>query len=137
MMHLSLIPSTHIDKAWADGANLLSEACAESGGEITADQLKMMLSRGERLLFAAVKDEKPIGWCVAQFENLPNVRVCHIYSVWARNGLYAELVSQMEEIAKSQGCSQLRCAAKEAQSRLYQMKFGFEPVYQVLRKDLL
>lgn len=135
-MHLSLIPSTHIDKAWKDGAHLLSEACAESGGEITADQLKMMLARGERLLFAAISDESPIGWCVARIDQLPNVRVLHICEVWARGTLFLELVEQMREFAKAQGCSELRCAAKPAQARLYEMKFGFEPIYQVMRSAL-
>lgn len=135
-MHLSLIPSTHIDKAWKDGAHLLSEACAVSGGEVTADQLKLMLSRGERILFAAIKDERPVGWCVARVDQLPNIRVLHICEVWARGSLFHEFVEQMQEFAKAQGCSELRCAAKPAQSRLYQMKFGFEPVYEVLRKEI-
>lgn len=136
MMHLSLIPSTHIDKAWADGAHLLSEACETSSGDITADQLKMLLLRGERTLFAGVKDEKPIAWGVVQIDILPNKRVCNVCLVWARNGLYQEFVEQVEEFAKSNGCSELRCSAKQAQSRLYQIKFGFEPIYEVLRKEL-
>ena len=135
-MHLSLIPPSHIDKAWKDGAHLLSEACDVSGGEITGDQLRMILSEGKRLLFAAVKDERPVGWCAAQVEQLPNVRVLHIYAVWARGTLFHEFVEQMREFGRNQGCSELRCAAKPSQARLYEMKFGFEPVYQVMRSSL-
>ncbi|MTW25843.1 hypothetical protein, partial [Streptococcus pneumoniae] len=44
-------PATHIDQAWRDGAHLLAKACDTSGGEVTGDQLKMLLSRGDRMLF--------------------------------------------------------------------------------------
>lgn len=135
-MHLTLIPSTHIDRAWRDGAHLLSEACEQSGGEITGDQLKLMLSRGERMLFAGVKDERPVGWCAGGIEQLPNVRVFHIYSVWARGNLHMEFVNELAAFAKTNGCSELRCAAKPAQARLYRMKYAFEPVYEVLRKEI-
>lgn len=42
------VPQTHIDIAYQRGATCLHEACDTSGGEITGDQLKMLLSRGER-----------------------------------------------------------------------------------------
>ncbi len=135
-LYLRQIPSTHIDRAWKDGAHLLSEACEESGGEITGDQLKLMLSRGERILFAAVNDGKPIGWCVVRIDQLPNARVMHICEVYARGNLFKEFVDQMAEIAKTQGCSEMRCAAKPAQARLYGMKFGFKPVYTTMKVDL-
>lgn len=135
-MHLSLVPSTHIDQAWRDGAHLLSEACDVSGGEITGDQLKMILSRGERMLFAGVKDERPVGWCVAGFDQMPNLRALHIFAVWARGNLYAEFVDELAKFAKTNGCSEMRCAARPAQARLYRMKFGFEPVYETLRKQI-
>lgn len=132
-MHLSLIPSTHIDKAWEDGAHYLSEACKCSGNEITADQLKMMLSRGERTLFAAVKDDKPVGWVVAGVEQLPNVRAMHVYAMYAPGNMETEFFEQLKAIAEQQGCSELRCCAKPAQARLYRMRFAFEPVYETLR----
>lgn len=46
MTTLRLIPATHVDAAWKDGARMLARACDASGGEITGDQLKLLLSRG-------------------------------------------------------------------------------------------
>jgi hypothetical protein len=133
---LQQVPQTHIDLAWKDGAHLLSEACDESGGEITGDQLKLMLSRGERILFAALKDKKPVGWCVIRIDQLPNVRAMHICEVYAKGNLFKEFVDQMAVIARNQGCSEMRCSAKPAHARLYAMKFGFEPVYTTLKVAL-
>jgi|SRR5689334_19946640 len=132
-LQLQQVPATHIDRAWKDGAHKLSEACDESGGEVTGDQLKLMLSRGERILFAAMKDGNPVGWCVIRIDQLPNVRTMHICEVYARGNLYKEFVDQMAVIARNQGCSEMRCSSKPAQARLYSMKFGFEPVYTTLR----
>jgi hypothetical protein len=41
-----------------------------------------------------------------------------------------------EDIARKQGCSEIRCAAKPAQERLYRVKCGFEPIYQILRASI-
>ena len=49
-MKLELIQAQFVDYAWRDGADCLKEACDTSGGEITGDQLRMMLARGERQL---------------------------------------------------------------------------------------
>jgi hypothetical protein len=57
MNKLIVVPSTHIDVAWKEGAHRLGLACATSGGEISGDQLKMMLSRGERTLLRMDLDE--------------------------------------------------------------------------------
>ena len=135
-MHLSLIPSTHIDKAWKDGAHLLSESCAKSGGEITGDQLKMILARGEMMLFAGVAEDRPVGWCAASFINLPNLRALEVNQLWAKGAMHDAFFEQLSAFAREQGCSEVRCSAQPAQARLYESRFGFEPVYQVLRKPL-
>ena len=63
-LKLTHIPATHIDKAWHEGAHQLGEACKYSGGEITADQLKMILSRGERSLIRMDDQTGVVGWGV-------------------------------------------------------------------------
>ena len=133
LMHLSLVPHTHIDQAWADGAFKLADACDESGGEITADQLKLMLSRGERMLFAGVHLGKPIGWIVIRVDQLPNLRALHICELYAPGALFDDFFEQLNDLAKQHGCSEIRCSAKPAQARLYRMRFGFEPVYETLK----
>lgn len=136
MTRLIQVPSSHIDVAWKEGAHNLAKACATSGGEITGDQLKMMLSRGERHLFRMDTDEGIAGWAVIGWEQLPNMRVMWVYELWAPGGHFEQFFAEVKTMARANGCSSVRCAAKPAQARLYRMKLGFAPVYETLEVQL-
>lgn len=137
LMRLEAVPSTHIDAAWADGASELAQACKTSGGEITGEQLKMILSRGERSLFRLCDDENTVvGWAVARVDQLPNMRVLFVTDLVAPNGHFERFYGEVKELAKKHGCSRVRCAAQPAQERLYSMKLGMKPVYTILEATL-
>lgn len=131
-MELQHVPASHIDFAWKDGADSLGKACEESGGEITADQLKLILSRAERQLFRLSDEDKTIGWAVARIDQLPNLRVFFVTDLYAPNGHFEQFYGELKKLAFSLGCSRVRCAAKPAQARLYRMKCGFSSVYEIL-----
>jgi hypothetical protein len=135
-MQLIPIPAKFIDLAWSEGASCLGDSCDESGGEITCDQLKMILSRGERVLLKMQDGDKIAGWGVIRIDQLPNLRVLFITNLTAHNGGFERFFEAIKAIAKNEGCSQVRCAAKDAQARLYRMKSGFEPVYQILKANV-
>lgn len=136
MKTLKSVPSTHIDTAWRDGAHLLAKACETSGGEVTGDQLRMILARGEAQLMAVCDGEAKVGWIVTRFDQLPNVRVLHVCDLYAPGAMFSECWEQLKDYARSCGCSEIRCSAKPAQARLYRMKFKFEPVYETLKVSL-
>lgn len=136
MNKLIVVPTTHIDVAWKEGAHNLGLACATSGGEITGDQLKMMLSRGERTLLRMDSDDKIVGWSVVGVEQLPNFRALYVYELYAPHGHFEEFFEEVGVMAKSLGCLRLRCAAAPAQARLYRQRCGFAPVYQTLEVEL-
>lgn len=131
-MLLVPIPSTHIDFAWNDGASCLAEACDTSGGEITGDQLKLLLARGERILLRLDDDGATAGWGVVRVDQLPNVRVLFATDLVAHNGHFERFFEELQKLARSLGCSKVRCAAKPAQARLYRQKVGFTPLYEIL-----
>lgn len=131
-MQLIPIPATHIDLAWADGAACLAEACDTSGGEITGDQLKMILSRGERTLIQMKDGDDVVGWGVVRVDQLPNVRVLFITDLVAHNRGFERFFQAIKDMGRQLGCSRVRCAAKPAQERLYRAKCGFQPVYSIL-----
>ncbi len=133
-MELRPVPATHIDMAWKDGASCLAEACDVSGGEITGDQLKMILSRGERTLIQ-MWDGEIVGWGVVRIDQLPNMRVLFITDLVAHNGHFEQFFTAIKEMATALGCSRVRCAAKPAQARLYRMKCQFQPVYEILEVE--
>lgn len=126
------VPASHVDFAWRDGASELAKACNTSGGEITGDQLKMMLSRGERSLIRMDSEGKTVGWGVVRVDQLPNMRVLYVTDLVAPGAHFEAFFGELQELAKQNGCSVIRCAAKPAQERLYRMKCQFRPVYTIL-----
>lgn len=132
MVELVPIDRKHIHSAWAMGAHRLSEACDTSGGEITGDQLKMILARGERQLIAMVRDGAPVGWGVIRIDDLPNMRVCMVTDMWAPGAGFSEFLHRLWDWASADGCSEIQCEAQEAQARLYK-RAGFEPVRTRMR----
>lgn len=132
-MHLIPIDPKFIDFAWKDGAHKLSEACDTSSGEITGDQLKMLLARGDRTLVRMDDDGKTVGWGVLRVDNLPNVRALHVCEMYAPGGGFERFMDECKKFAAHNGCSEVRCSAKDVQARLYRMKCGFEPIYTTMR----
>ena len=92
MIELKSIKPTHIHQAWKQGAHNLAKACDTSGGEITGDQLKMILSRGERELIAMVRDGEVVGWGVIRIDDLPNMRVCMVTDMYAPGAGFPEFL---------------------------------------------
>lgn len=127
-MSLVIIPASHIDAAWRDGADSLGEV-TDLVEEITKDQLKMILSRGERILVRMDSDSKTVGWGTFRIEQLPNMRVLFITDLVAHNGHFETFYEELKQIAEQSGCSRIRCSALPAQARLYSIKLGFTPVY--------
>lgn len=135
-MQLNLIQAQFVDLAWRDGASCLKEACDTSGGEITGDQLKLILARGERQLVQIHDGESVVGWGVFRIDQLPNIRVLHITDLVAHNGGFERFFEEIAKVARAYGCSAVRCAAGPAQERLYRMKCGFEPIYTIMQIDI-
>jgi len=132
MLKLTVVPPNFIDQAWfKEGASDLVKACNESGGEVTGDQLKMMLSRGERTLLR-LDDEGIVGWGVVRVDQLPNFRVLHACELVAEGAHFERFFEELKQLATGLGCSRIRCSAKPVQARLYKMKLGMTPVYETL-----
>lgn len=130
-MNLNVIPSHCVDEAWLDGAACLTQAC-DTVEEITGDQLKLILSRGERWLIALRDEDKTVGWGVAHIQQLPNCRVFFIDDLVAPHAHFERFTDLLKEMALSQGCLRIRCASRSAQARLFRIKTGFQPIYEIL-----
>lgn len=132
-MKLEPIGTFFVDQAWKAGADCLAAACDDV--EITASQLKMILSRGERTLIRMDNEGQTVGWGVVFVDQRPNFRALHITNLVAPHGHFEEFFTEIKAMAKTLGCSKVRCAAKPAQERLYRMKCGFQPVYSILEVE--
>lgn len=133
-LRLIPVPAHQIDYAWGDGANCLADACTD---ECTIDQLKTILSRGERQLVRMDEDGQAKGWGVFRVDALPNCRVFHVTNLVARNAGFHRYFEALTGMAKDLGCSRIRCSAKPAQAQIYEAKLGFKPIYTTLERVLL
>lgn len=132
-MKLLTVHPSFVDEAWfRDGASCLARACEFSGGDVTGDQLKMLLSRGERTLIRMDVDGEAVGWGVTRIDQLPNIRVLHVCEMVAPGAHFERFFEQLKELASKTGCSRIRCSCKPAQARLFKAKVGFQPVYETL-----
>ncbi len=135
-MNIFQVPVSHVEKAWNDGAHNLSEAVLKAGREITPDQLRLILTRGERILLGVGDDTQISGWAAVQIQQLPNLRVCYIYAIWAPGSTGPEAFSLLKKYAVDNGCAVIRGACNDAVSRLWEMKFQAKKVYQIMEIDL-
>lgn len=133
MISYVVIPRHQVDFAWKDGAVSLSESCSD---ECTLDQLKMTISSGDRWLIRMDRDGNTVGWVVVRADQYPNLRALHVTNLVAHGARFHEYSELLKEIARGMGCSEIRCSAKPAQSRLYQMKCGFVPIYETLKLEV-
>lgn len=134
-MELFECSPAEIDRAWRDGAHRLSEACKWAAREVTTDQMKMLLSRGERTLIGA-RDETGIkGWSAVQVQQLPNIRVLHIFAMAGTGICNMATLTLLKNYANSHGCTSLRMACRPAMVRLL-ARLGAKPIYQILDMEV-
>jgi hypothetical protein len=117
-----------IDKAWREGAHKLSEACKWASREITPDQLKMLLARGERVLIGMREDGEVKGWAAVQVQQLPNIRILYLYSLQGAGVCSEEGFVLLKQYAEANGCSAIRGAVRASVMRLAR-KFGATELY--------
>lgn len=127
-MELFQCQPAEIDRAWRDGANTLAEATKWAAREITPDQLKMLLARGERVLIGARDETGVKGWAAVQVQQLPNIRILYIYAMAGKGICSAEGFALLKDYATAHGCSSIRGAMRASMVRLAQ-KFGAKPLY--------
>lgn len=135
-MELTIVHPNFIDRAWRDGASSLAQACKRSGGEVTADQLRMRLARGELTLLCWRDGETPKAWAAVTFEQHPNLRCLFVYAISASGHCYAETFDALKQYARDDGASRIRGACDPAVSRLWQQKFGFTEAYRIMEMEV-
>jgi hypothetical protein len=133
-MQTFVIPPAFVDRAWKEGASLLAKACDRAKDEITGDQLKLMLSRGERTLVRLSENDEAIGWAAITVEQLPNLRAFYVWSLYAPQHSL-DMHKQLNRMALECGCSVIRGAVDEANERLWQ-RIKAEKVYSVYQIEV-
>lgn len=115
-----------IQQLWPQIGDMLSRALAHSGGEYSAEHLRMMLVRGEQVLYVAVDNGRILGAATVEFANFPNDRVAFITAIGGRMIARTDLFNELADILRQQGCTKIKGEAREAVARLWHQKFGIE-----------
>lgn len=131
---LFVVPPKFVDRAWKDGAHNISRACDRASQEITGDQMKLLLSRGERTLAGLTVGGKTVGWAVFDVQQLPNIRVLYIYNLYAPFHSL-DVHTLMQGVARENGCSVIRGAVDEANARVWK-SVKAEKVYSIYQVEV-
>ena len=135
-MDLFVCQPHEIDRAWRDGADSLGDAVKHAQREVTLDQLKMLLSRNERTLIG-LRDEGGVkGWAAVGVQQLPNIRVMHVYAMAGKGICTIEGFGLLKQYAEANGCSSVRGAVRASVMRMMQQRFGAKPLYQTFECEV-
>ena len=115
-----------IQQLWPKIGRMLERALEFSGGEYSAEHLRMMLVRGEQMLLVAVEDGAVIGAATVDFANFPNDRIAFITAIGGRLIARPDLFEELKSVLRSHGCTKIKGEAREAVARLWHQKFGIE-----------
>ena len=109
---------------------------AEANGEADAEDTKRSLLDGRAKLVIMDEDGGTIG-CIYVFLHMPKYKIARVLLLFG--GPMSRMRSVMDEVEaewKKQGCRYSEgCVPTESRARLFS-RFGYKPVYQVVRKKL-
>jgi hypothetical protein len=126
-----------IHHVWPEVEHFIVSGLKNSGGEYTAEHLKVYVTQGMQQLIVAVNEEnKIIGAATVELSNFPNERIAFITSVGGKMLANKEVLSQVENWARLNGATMVRGAASESVARLWRKAFNYESRYIIVEKKL-
>lgn len=110
---------------------MLALACAVSDGETDGPALLTAIKAGHVQLLG-----QPGQWLTVQVQDYGKRKVLHISAIYAPGMADAELVENLKNIARHNGCDCIQGACGPAVARLWRQKFGFEQAHIIMRLPL-
>lgn len=133
---IEYVHANFVQQTWPAVGGMLERALEFSGGEYSAEHLRMMVVRGEQQLFVVVEDGRIIGAITVEFANFPNDRVAFITAIGGRLIARQDLFDELKSVLRQQGCTKIKGEAREAVARLWHQKFGIEAPRLVVEMKL-
>jgi hypothetical protein len=135
-MKVEQVPPQYIHQVWPDVVGFIKDALQYGCGEYNADQMKVMILRGEQILLVAVEENAVKGAATVQFIDYPNYRVAYVTSIGGRLIANKDMFNELTDWCKFNGASKIQGAARESIERLWKRLFNFERRYVIVEKDL-
>ena len=137
-MTLTIKPvfTDNFHQTWPLIENFFKTVLKVDAEEYTIDQIKGLLSQGIWLLLVAVDEQNEIhGVGTVEFTNKFNDRVAFITTLAGKGIVNENVYKQMCAIAKLNGATKVRCAARESTARLYK-QLGMKERHIILEATL-
>jgi hypothetical protein len=135
-MNVQSVAPQYLHQVWPAVAGFIEDALKYSAGEYNADQLKVMILRGEQVLLVAVEENTIKGAATVQFIDYPNYRVAYVTSIGGRLIASKDMFEELADWCKFNGASKIQGAARDSIERLWKRLFKFERRYVIVEKDL-
>lgn len=137
MKRVEVVPANYVYHVWDKVEPYITKGLAKSGGEYTAEHIKMYLVKGQQALVIIIDDTNEIhGAVTLEFTNFPNDRVAFVTSVGGKFITDKDLWAQFENWLRQTGATVVRGAAYESVARLWRKAFGTETRYVIVEKRL-
>lgn len=124
LFHVSML---HVEQAWRDGAHLLEKAC-ERCDDMSADQLRERVLRGDYDLIGVGDAGKPVGWAAVGLQK----HWLYVHAVYAPGAAGVAVMEQLKAYAAHNGCRSIRGACCPAVARLLAQRFDAKPVTTIM-----
>ena len=137
-MNLSIKPvfTDSFHKAWPLVEGFLAEALKWGEDDYTAEQAKVLLSKGDWLLVVAVDDDNKIhGAAAVSFNNMPNDRIAFVVAIGGKLISNQDTYTQFCALLKAYGATKIQGAAREAIARLW-TRYGFKERYRIVEAKI-
>ena len=134
-MQLKPIGVNFVNQIWPRVEKHISSGLEFSGGDFTAENVKVYLTLGQWLLIVVVGENEIKGALTISFLNYPNDRVAFITAIGGRLISNKDTYRQLCEIAKSHGATKIQGAARPSVVRLWR-KLGFSEKYTIVENKL-
>lgn len=135
-MKLNQVNPNYVCQLWPQIELMLDNALKTGGGEYNVDQLKVYLTEGTKTLLVAEDNGNIIGASAISLIRYPNDFICFVSAIGGKMIANKDLFSQLENWARSQGCTKIQGAAFESVARLWRQRFGVIERYRIVEKAL-
>lgn len=135
-MNLKIVGPQYICQVWPQVSGMIESSIQYCGGEYTADQLKVLLIRGDHVLLVAETDNSIVGAGTVSFIQYPNDRICFITAIGGKMVTGKEMFSKLSDWAKAQGCTKIQAACRESVARMLRQRIGMNERYRIVEMNL-
>lgn len=134
---IQLVHYTSLDSWWPRCKDFLQKGLEHSENEITLDQIRLLMTKGDVILVVGYTPGKVYGCAAVEFINFPNYRVANVITFGGDHFLMSdEEFAKFCEILKQFGATKVQAWCRKSAARWLRSRHAFEEKYTIVRKDL-